>query len=175
VQPARDDEFERFAVHELVGLLRYAVMLTGDPELARDLVQDVMVKAYSQWKRVGAADRPDRYVKVMVTREHLMWRRRWAVRHVFPAAVLVDQPSAQAEDDYAAVIADRDDLWQRLAKLPRRQRAVLVLRYYEQLTDAEIAQVLRCSAGTVRGYASRALATLRLELQAEPAVRRETT
>jgi RNA polymerase sigma-70 factor (sigma-E family) len=159
------EEFEQFVDHELVGLLRYAVMLTGDTELARDLVQDVMVKAYRQWQRIGRTDRPDRYVRTMLTREHLMWRRRWAVRHIFPG--LTDGIHGPSTPDHAAGIAERDDLWERLEKLPKRQRAVLVLRYYEQLTDIEIAAVLRCSNGTVRGYASRALATLRLELHDE--------
>jgi RNA polymerase sigma-70 factor (sigma-E family) len=159
-------EFEQFAVRELPGLLRYAVMLTGEPHLAQDLVQDVMVKMHGQWRRVAAADHPDRYVKTMVTRAFLNWRRRWAVRNV------VLSPSAEPLDgeptvDHAGRIADRDDAWRRLAGLPRQQRAVLVLRYYERLTDTEIAEMLGCSAGTVRGYASRALATLRLELSAE--------
>ena len=93
----------------------------------------------------------------------LGWRRSWATRHVLLA---FDGPGKQFDEpstgDHAHAIAERDALWQRLATLPRRQRSVLVLRYYERLADAEIAEVLGCSAVTVRGYASRALATLRL-------------
>ena len=70
-------------------------------------------------------------------------------------------------DALDATYAVRDDMWRRLAMLPKRQRAVLVLRYYEQLADAEIAEVLGCSSGTVRGYAHRALARLRVDLSAE--------
>lgn len=153
-------DFEQFAERELPGLLRYATMLTGDTELARDLVQDVMLKAHKQWDRVRAADHPSLYIKTMLVRTHISWRRRWAVRNVligYDGAV-----AGPAVPDLAEPIVDRLTLWTRMADLPHQQRAVLVLRYYEHLTDLEIAQVLNCSPGTVRGYASRALATLRL-------------
>lgn len=156
--------FEEFALQELTGLLRYAVMLTGDPDLAQDLVQDVMVKVHSHWRRVQAADHPRLYVKTMLTRAFISWRRRWAVRNV---VLIHDDVDGEPERDHALSIVDRADVWQRLATLPRQQRAVLVLRYYEQLTDPEIATMLDCSAGTVRGYASRALTTLRLNITAE--------
>lgn len=162
--------FEEFARAELPGLLRYAVMLTGDRDLAQDLVQDVMVKAHAHWRRVSAADHPRLYVKTMLTRAFISWRRRWAVRNV----VLSDDPvDGEPERDPATSIADRDDVWQRLATLPRQQRAVLVLRYYEGLTDPEIATMLGCSASTVRGYASRALTTLRLDITAELSIPKE--
>jgi RNA polymerase sigma-70 factor (sigma-E family) len=158
-------DFDEFARRELPRLLRYAVMLTSDRELAQDLVQDVMVKAHAQWRRVSSADHPDRYVHKMVTRAFLSWRRRWAVRSIG----LTHTGDAEGEPaaDHAGGVVDRDDVWRRLATLPRQQRAVLVLRYYERLTDAEIADALGCSPGTVRGYASRALATLRLDLATE--------
>jgi RNA polymerase sigma-70 factor (sigma-E family) len=155
-------DFDGFARRELPRLLRYAVLLTGDRELAQDLVQDVMVKAHAQWRRVSSVDHPDRYVHTMVTRAFLSWRRRWAVRRIGlgPTGEVDGEPVR----DHAPGIVDRDDVWRRLATLPRQQRAVLVLRYYERLSDAEIAAVLGCSAGTVRGYASRALTALRLDL-----------
>jgi RNA polymerase sigma-70 factor (sigma-E family) len=158
-------DFDEFARRELPRLLRYAVMLTGDRELAQDLVQDVLVKAHRQWRRVSAADHPDRYVHTMLTRAFLSWRRRWAVRSIGLTATgtLDGQPTR----DHAGTVVDRDDVWRRLATLPRQQRAVLVLRYYERLSDPEIATALGCSAGTVRGYASRALAALRLDLATE--------
>ena len=164
-------EFEGFARAELPRLLRYAVMLTGDRELAQDLVQDVMVAAHRQWARVSAADHPERYVHTMVTRAYLSWRRRWAVRRIglAPGGVLDGEPV----DDHAGPVVDRDDVWRRLDTLPRQQRAVLVLRYYERLTDAEIATALGCTPGTVRGYASRALAALRLDLASEHDLERD--
>ena len=159
-------EFEEFARRELPRLLRYAVMLTGDSHLAQDLVQDVMVKVHTKWRSVAAADHPHLYVKTMITRAFISWRRRWAVRNVLTSGSEIDgEPVA----DHAASVADRDDVWQRLATLPRQQRAVLVLRFYEGLTDPEIAAMLGCSPGTVRGYASRALAALRPDLAAQSA------
>jgi RNA polymerase sigma-70 factor (sigma-E family) len=156
-------DFDSFAARELDGLLRYATVLTGERELARDLVQDVLLKAYRRWAMIAATEYPRAYVRTMVTRAYLSWRRSWATRHVLLA---FDGPGKQFDEpstgDHAHAIAERDALWQRLATLPRRQRSVLVLRYYERLADAEIAEVLGCSAVTVRGYASRALATLRL-------------
>lgn len=165
-------EFDEFAARELPALLRYAVMLTGDPELAQDLVQDVMVKVLRHWRRVAAADHRRRYVRTMLTREFLSWRRRWSVRHIVPAPA--EQLDRVPTGDHAASIADRDDVWRRLAGLRPQHRAVLVLRYYERLTDPEIATTLGCSAGTVRAYASRALALLRLDLAAELNLPRST-
>jgi RNA polymerase sigma-70 factor (sigma-E family) len=159
-------DFTAFARAQLPGLLRYAVMLTGERELAADLVQDVMVKAHRHWSRVSAADHPDRYVMRMVTNQYLSWRRRWTVRNIVPIGESPDGPSGE---DVSAGHAARDDMWWRLAGLPRRQRAVLVLRYYEQLTDTEIGDVLGCSAASVRGYAHRGLAALRVDLAAERA------
>jgi RNA polymerase sigma-70 factor (sigma-E family) len=157
-------DFDTFARAQLPGLLRYSVMLTGEPELAADLVQDVLVKAYRHWSRIRGLDRPDRYAIRMVTNAYLSWRRSWSARHVVAMGVLPDRAGAE---DLGAAHASEDDMWRRLAQLPRRQRAVLVLRYYEQLSDGEIADVLGCSAVTVRGYAHRALATLRTDLTAE--------
>lgn len=100
----------------------------------------------------------------MLTRVFLSWRRRWSTRNV----ILLDGelPDGPPEPDHAAAIADRDAVWRRLALLPHRQRSVLVLRYYERLSDAEIAEILGCLPVTVRGYATRALATLRLDIEA---------
>jgi RNA polymerase sigma-70 factor (sigma-E family) len=157
-------EFEAFASVQLPRLVRYSVMLTGDRELAADLVQEVLVKVYRQWPRIRGADRPDWYAMRMVTNQFLSWRRSWAVRSI----VAMDElPEHVRGDGFEATHAVRDVVWRRLARLPKRQRAVLVLRYYERLTDAEIAEVLGCTASTVRGYAHRALASLRADLNAE--------
>src|SRR5690348_13669266 len=157
-------DFDTFARAQLPRLLRYSLMLTGERELAADLVQDVLVKAYRQWPRISRTDRPDRYTLRMLTNQFLSWRRSWTARNVFATGEL---PEVVQPDDLGARHAVRDEMWRRLAGLPRRQRAVLVLRYYEQLTDAEIADVLGCSAGTVRGYAHRGLTSLRMDLAAE--------
>jgi RNA polymerase sigma-70 factor (sigma-E family) len=146
--------FEEFAAARLPALLRYAVLLTGDREQARDIVQDVLTRVLVKWDRIGRFEEPYAYVRRMVTNEHLSWRRRRRLRTV---PLDVDPPIATAE-------SPGDEMWQLLATLPRQQRAVLVLRFYEGLSDQEIADVLGCRPGTVRSNASRALAALRIEL-----------
>lgn len=160
--------FEDFLAARLATLVRYATALTGDPHLAQDIVQDVMVKMHSRWRRVAAMDRPELYVRRAITNEFLSWRRRWSVRHLHPAA---DVPERSVPDTTTAS-ADSAEVWQRLAVLPRQQRVVIVLSYYEGLSDTEIADMLECAVGTVRGYRSRALATLRAALSDETLVDR---
>jgi RNA polymerase sigma factor (sigma-70 family) len=89
----------------------------------------------------------------MVTRAFLSWRRRWAVRNVVLDRTSTSTSEGEPVADHASALAERDDIWQRLSRLPRQQRAVLVLRFYQRLTDDEIAAVLGCSPGTVRGDA----------------------
>ncbi|MFJ6675704.1 SigE family RNA polymerase sigma factor [Actinosynnema sp. NPDC091369] len=156
-------DYEDFVRQRLPRLLRYATMLTGERELAADLVQDVLVKLYRRWSRIRNADHPDRYVLRMVTNGYLSWRHSTSARLIATA----DLPDEARPDDFAADHALREDLWQRLAGLPRRQRAVLVLRYYEQLDDVEIADLLDCARATVRAHAHRALTTLRNGLTVE--------
>lgn len=145
----------------LPGLLRYATVLTGDGHTAADLVQEVLLRAHVRWSRIALLERPDLYLRRMVTNEHLSWRRRWHVRTIRPAADEVLAAHAAPCPDPTDAVGQDDEMWQRLAELPPRQRAVLVLRYYECLTDVEIASVLGTSSATVRSHASHALAQLR--------------
>jgi len=156
--------FEQFAVARLPSLLRYAVVLTGDRDLAQDIVQEVLARAQVKWRQVSGADAPEAYVRRMVLNEYLSWRRTWAVRNVHTVGErLVDLDDAHGGvPDHAQDVVDADDLWNRLATLGRKQRAVLVLRYYEQLDDDAIADLVGCSPATVRSHHSRALKTLRL-------------
>ncbi len=156
--------YEEFAASRLTALLRYAVMLTGDPDTAADLVQDTMVKAKLRWRRILAADQPERYVRRMLTNTFVDLRRGSWLRRVVLRAEPVEPP---AVPDHAQATADRDQIWALLATLPRQQRAALVLRYYEGYGDAEIAEVFGCAVGTVRAYISRGLATLRDRLPAK--------
>jgi RNA polymerase sigma-70 factor (sigma-E family) len=156
-------DYENFVRAQLPRLLRYATMLTGEREQAADLVQDVLVKAYRRWSRITDTDHPDRYVLRMVTNGYLSWRHSRSARLV----VAGDLPDEVRADDFASDHALREDMWQRLARLPKRQRAVVVLRYYEQLTDSEIAELLGCAQATVRAHAHRALTTLRNGLTVE--------
>lgn len=157
-------DFDSFATERIPALTRYATMLAGGRELGEDIVQDALVKAHAKWSRISELDRPDLYVKRIVTNEFLSWRRRRRLRTVelreeHAAAAMADRPPSTEE-----TTADRDALWSELAALPRQQRVVLVLRFYEGLSDSEIAEIMGCRPATVRGYASRALSTLRIEL-----------
>ncbi|HET9138508.1 SigE family RNA polymerase sigma factor [Actinophytocola sp.] len=156
-------DYENFVRAHLPRLLRYATMLTGEREQAADLVQDVLVKVYRRWSRISDADHPDRYVLRMVTNGYLSWRRTRPGRTI-AAGDLADE---MRPGDFATEHALREDMWQRLARLPRRQRAVVVLRYYERMADAEIADLLGCAKPTVRAHAHRALTTLRNGLAIE--------
>jgi RNA polymerase sigma-70 factor (sigma-E family) len=157
--------FEEFAATRLPALLNFAAVLAGDRATAEDLAQDVMIRAYSRWDRIGGLDQPEFYVRKMILNEFLSWRRRsW---RLVPAGDARAGRGSTAPD-HAHEYSERDALLGELGKLPRRQRAVLVLRYYEDRRDAEIAELLGCAQGTVRGYASRALAALRVELDPKP-------
>ncbi len=155
--------FDEFVAQRMSALLRYAVVLTGDAHLAQDVVQEALARAHPRWSGICRLEVPELYVRKMILNEFLSWRRRWA--RVVPVAEVLDPGDAStATPDAAATHAERDALLPELARLPRRQRAVLVLRYYEDLSDGEIAERLGCHPGTVRGYASRALQALRVRV-----------
>jgi RNA polymerase sigma-70 factor (sigma-E family) len=138
-------------------LLRTAYLLTHDWGLAEDLLQTALTRAWEAWRRIEGD--PEPYVRrILVNTYSSWWRRRWNGEH--PTGQLPELP---VSGDPNAVLDERDRIWQALRGLPRRQRAVLVLRYFEDLSEAEIADVLGCSVGTVKSQASRALAKLRLD------------
>jgi len=147
-------DFDGFVAGRSAALLRTAYLLTGDPALAEDLLQTALAKSWFAWGRIAGP--PEPYVRrVMATTYATWWRRRW--RSEYPTGAL---PEAPGVDDTAGV-DDRDALWRALGTLPRRQRAVVVLRYYEDLSEAETAAALGVSRGTVKSQASKALAALR--------------
>jgi RNA polymerase sigma-70 factor (sigma-E family) len=153
-------DFEQFVAARLPALIRYTTMLANDRDLAQDVVQEVLVRAHARWRRIGAMDRPEHYVKRMLTTEYLSWRRRRDRRASTLSrwgAVLVQPDVADHADGTVA----RSALNQQLVALPAKQRAVLVLDFYEGLPDDEIAELLGCSPASVRTYRSRALAALR--------------
>jgi RNA polymerase sigma-70 factor (sigma-E family) len=153
--------FEEFVAVQVRPMLRIARSMCGDRGLAEEMVQEVLVKAQLRWDRISRLDVPEAYVRRMLVNEYLSWRRKWS--RVFPAGDLVDMADLETSSrvDPADQHADRDELRRQLARLPRQQRVVLALRYYADLSDAEIGKSMGCAEGTVRGYASRALATLR--------------
>jgi RNA polymerase sigma-70 factor (sigma-E family) len=157
--------FEEFAADRLPGVLRFAAVLTGDRALAEDLAQEVLIRAHSRWGKIGNLDRPEYYVRKMILNEFLAWRRRSSRHRTRPG---LGPEAMSSAPDHASAYSEREALLAELGKLPRRQRAVLVLRYYEDRCDNEIAELLGCAPGTVRGYASRGLAALRVEMAPRP-------
>ena len=155
-------EFDAFVAGSGSRLLRTAYLLTGDQRAAEDLLQDTLLRIWSRWSRVRAADHPLAYARrVLVTTSVSRWR---ALRTRTAGERLVAHPP----ETRAAEPAERDDeLWQAVLSLPPRQRAVMVLGYYEDLTDADAAEVLGCAVGTVKSQRAKALRTLRATLAEE--------
>lgn len=153
--------FDEFAATRLPAVLRFATALTGDPDLAKDLVQEVLIRVSERWPEIGC---PEAYVRKMVVNEYLSWRRRsW---RLIPWGAASYGPGG-ASPDPADGYVERQALLAEMAKLSRRQRTALVLRYYEGFSNTEISEVMGCKPSTVRGLVFRALAALRVEL-AEP-------
>lgn len=150
-----DEDFSAFAVSRWPGLVRLAYGLTGDRWTAEDVAQATLARAYVAWRRVRRADDPDAYLRrILVNTSNRRFRRRRVTEHAgdLPETA-VDGPADQVHARAALLAA--------LKQLPPRQRAAVVLRYWEDLTDAQIGAILGCSPGTVRSQLSRALAKLR--------------
>ncbi|WP_434742776.1 SigE family RNA polymerase sigma factor [Micromonospora sp. SH-82] len=154
-----EEEFREFVAARSAALLRTAYLLAGDWATAEDLLQTALTKTYLAWRRLGGIDAVEPYARrVMVNTSTSWWRRRWHGER--PTDVL---PESAAVDEMERRL-DRDLLWQHLRMLPNRQRAVLVLRYYEDLSESQTATLLGISTGTVKSQTARALATLRRRL-----------
>jgi RNA polymerase sigma-70 factor (sigma-E family) len=157
----RDEEFTAFAESRWDRLCRFAYALARDQQHAEDLVQRALAQVFVAWPRIRARESAESYARTCVTRCFLSEtkRRRW--REVpLTHAVEPSDTGASAEADVDA----RDEVWREICALPPRQRAVVVLRYYEDLSEAEIADVMDCSPGTVKSQCSKALGKLRLQL-----------
>lgn len=150
-------EFEEYVAARGQTLLRLAHVLTNDVHLAEDLTQSALADAYRHWRRVVRADHPDAYVRRILVNQHLSWRRRRSSTE--SPRVAVDD-GRQAPDP-AEAVAERDEGRHLLDGLAPRARTVLVLRYYADLDDRAIAELLGISESGVRATASRALAALR--------------
>ncbi|WP_329429035.1 SigE family RNA polymerase sigma factor [Streptosporangium sp. NBC_01495] len=145
--------FQDFVVTRSDRLLRFAYLLTHNWATAEDLLQESLAKAWFAWPGI---DEPEAYVRrVLVTTYTSWWRRRW--RRELPVDGLPEKPvHDQVADERAA-------LWQAVGRLPARQRAVIVLRFYEDLPVAEVAQLIGCNPGTVKSQTAKALAKLRID------------
>ena len=166
---ARDADFEAYMSARQPSLLRTAYLLTGDQHTAEDLVQTALAKLYLSWDKVHDRGLMDGYVRrILVNENNSLWRRAWKRREV----------STDTLPDHQSVVDTPDDgrsaaLWEFVQTLPRKQRAVVVLRYYEDLSEAEVADILGISVGTVKSQASRALAGLRARVHTQPLLARD--
>lgn len=154
--PSRDIEFSEYMAARQPSLLRTAYLLTGDQHTAEDLVQTALAKLYLSWDKVQQRGSMDGYVRRILVNEHnSLWRRAWK-RREHSSSELPEREHTDAYDD-----GERGAVWDVVQTLPRKARAVVVLRYYEQLSEAETADLLGISVGTVKSQSSRALAALR--------------
>ncbi len=154
--------FEEWLGAHLPSLLRLATVLSGSPAVAEDLVQDVLVRVHARWPQIQGLEHPTAYVRRMVVNEHLSWRRRvkCSLGQLSHTDETIAAPGAAFDDR----MVDQAELIAEIGRLPARQRAVVVLRFFEDLTVAEAAQTLGCTESTVRAYSSRALSRLRVGL-----------
>jgi RNA polymerase sigma-70 factor (sigma-E family) len=156
-----DDDFAEFVGARWTSLYRLAYLLTASRAGAEDLLQTTLEKAYVKWGRIGRMDFPEAYVRRMLANTLVSGRRRAWIGEL-PTQ---DLPERAGDSDDISVL-DRAVLWPLVCALPTRQRAVIVLRYYEDLSEAEIAHALGCAPGTVKSQASAAVAALRRALAA---------
>jgi len=156
-----DEEFAEFVAARWASLYRLAYLLAASPTGAEDLLQTTLEKAYVNWSRIGRMDHAEAYVRRMLANTLVSSRRRAWTRER-PTDEL---PEAVA-DSVEEPLVDRHLFWPLVCALPARQRAVIVLRYYEDLSEAQIADVLGCAPGTVKSQSSAAIAALRRALAA---------
>jgi RNA polymerase sigma-70 factor (sigma-E family) len=150
---AQPDDFADYVNLRLPSLLRFGYALTGNPHDAGDLVQEALERVGVRWAAIRRAGHPDAYIRrVMVNARTSRWRRHRSETLVAE----VPESGVRTRDRF-----DDEPLWEALRTLPARQRAVIVLRYYENLSEAEIATTMGISTGTVKSQASRAMITLR--------------
>jgi RNA polymerase sigma-70 factor (sigma-E family) len=148
-------QFDEFVVGRGPALLRFGYLLSGDRGLAEDLVQDALVKLHRRWSGRVVVERPEAYVRRIMLNDFTSWHRRRASTEVI--GPVPERISADVMD----ALAERDAMWRLLRGLSPRQRAVIVLRYYEHEPDTRIAALLGCGESTVRSLAARAFAVLR--------------
>jgi RNA polymerase sigma-70 factor (sigma-E family) len=154
-----EKRFSAWAATRVASLHRTAFLLCGDWHVAEDLVQEALSRTALHWRRIERIDQPDAYVRrILVNASSQRWRRR--SNHEQPTGRVPDL----GQSDGTEARALRDELMTALAELPSGRRAAVVLRYFEELSEAETADALNCSIGTVKSQTSRALASLRRTL-----------
>jgi RNA polymerase sigma-70 factor (sigma-E family) len=160
---ARDAEFTAYLAARQPALLRTAYLLTGDRHQAEDVLQTALAKLYLSWDKVRDRGAVDGYVRrILVNENNSLWRRAWKKREYATEVIPEGTPHLDQYDD-----GTNDRLWDVVQTLPPKARAVVVLRYYEQMSETEVADALGISVGTVKSQCSRALAALRERVPAE--------
>jgi RNA polymerase sigma-70 factor (sigma-E family) len=150
------DDFAEYVVRRYDGLCRTAYLLTRDWAVAEDLVQTSLAKAWAAWSKIEGD--PDRYVYRIIANTHASWwQRRW--RGEVPTDAV---PEEFVERDFAGIVVDHDALWAAIGILSKRQRTVIVLHYFDELTLQQVSETLGCSLSTVKTQLSRGLARLRM-------------
>lgn len=165
----RQADFTAYVQARQRALARFAYLLTGDPHSAEDLLQSALAKAYRKWDHIRGVEAPDAYVRrIMVNEHNSLWRRAWKRREVSTDTVPDRTGVTDRPDDGTSAA-----LWEFVQTLPRKQRAVVVLRFYEDMSEAEVATLLGISVGTVKSQSSRALAALRERVHTQPMLARD--
>lgn len=171
MNPFEERQFHEFVTAQRPTLVRTAFLLCGDPDEAHDLVQTTLMRVHRRWRGIERMDAPEVYARrVLINLTASWWRSRLRHRWV----PLADLPHPAAPDAIGRV-TDRDELWQAVMTLPPRTRAVLVLRYFEDMTELDTARALECSVGSVKSQASRGLARLREVLSTDLVLTSTTT
>ncbi|GGN92195.1 DNA-directed RNA polymerase sigma-70 factor [Streptomyces albiflavescens] len=158
---ARDEEFQSFVIGRWPRLMRTAFLLTGEQHAAEDLVQTTLEQVYVAWRRVGAADDPEAYVRRVMINAHARKHRRRLKEFLAPkddSGLTHELPDS---GDRIAQADDRSALLMALAQLPARQREAVVLRYWEDLSESQAAEAMGCSVGAVKSNAAKGIAKLR--------------
>jgi RNA polymerase sigma-70 factor (sigma-E family) len=157
MEASSHDGFREFVAMRSTALLRLAVLLTGgDRHAAEDLLQIALMKAYGRWARI---EQPEAYVRQVLYRQQV---NRWRLRRHRAETTVPVLPEPGTDADAGSDSELRIALWAALGRLTKRQRAVVVLRYFEDLPEADVARLLGCSVGTVRSTTHRSLARLRV-------------
>ena len=155
--PDREADFTAYVRARQASFARFAYLLTGDPHSAQDLVQSALAKVYGKWDHISTVDSPDAYVrKVMVNEHTTWWRRQWRHRERTDSELIrVLEPAAAAQPTHDGA------LWSHVRSLAPQQRAAGVRRDDQALSEAQTAEILGCTVGTVKSHTSRAIRSLR--------------
>lgn len=155
--------FTEFVAASSASLYRTAYLMVGDRDLAHDLVQEALVKTYAAWPRLRDPSKADVYTRKAITTTYISWWRRKSWSAERPRDDVPDRAAGDGRGQGTDVV-DRLWLWEEIQRLPPRQRAAIVLRYYEDLTEAQTAEVMDCAVGTVKSQVFQALRRLRERL-----------